>query len=106
MILLISILSNIFSRYMLHPDLRGKVGCVSYMRQRRTIHIMTKCIVDTFLGRQSLDTNQWRSLHRGGRSARAQGRRKIAGGAWISLPGGTLSGRRDPRSCLGSGRPT
>jgi hypothetical protein len=41
-----------------------------------------------------------------GRSARAQGRRKIAGGAWISLPGGTPSGRRDPRSCLGSGRPT
>jgi hypothetical protein len=32
-----------------------------------------------------------------GRSARAQGRRKIADGAWISLPGGTLSGRRDPR---------
>jgi hypothetical protein len=43
---------------------------------------------------------------RAGRSARAQGRRKIAGGAWISLPGGTPSGRRDPRSCLGSGRPT
>jgi hypothetical protein len=41
-----------------------------------------------------------------GRSARAQGRRKIAGGAWISLPRGTPSGRRDPRSCLGSGRPT
>jgi hypothetical protein len=40
-----------------------------------------------------------------GRSARAQGRRKIVGGAWISLPGGTPSGRRDPRSCLGSGRP-
>jgi hypothetical protein len=31
------------------------------------------------------------------RSARAQGRRKIAGGAWISLPGGTPSERRDPR---------
>jgi hypothetical protein len=41
-----------------------------------------------------------------GRSARAQGRRKITGGAWISLPGGTPSGRRDPRGCLGSGRPT
>jgi hypothetical protein len=41
-----------------------------------------------------------------GRSARAQGRRMIAGSAWISLPGGTPSGRRDPRSCLGSGRPT
>jgi hypothetical protein len=32
-----------------------------------------------------------------GRSTRAQGRRKIVGGAWISLPGGTSSGRRDPR---------
>ena len=41
-----------------------------------------------------------------GWSARAQGRRKIAGGAWISLPGGTPSGRRDPRGCLGSSRPT
>jgi hypothetical protein len=41
-----------------------------------------------------------------GRSARAQGQQKIADGAWISLPGGTPSGRRDPRSCLGSGRPT
>jgi hypothetical protein len=40
------------------------------------------------------------------RSARARGRRKIAGGTWISLSGGTPSGRRDPRSCLGSGRPT
>jgi hypothetical protein len=27
-----------------HPDLRDKVGCVSYVRQRRTTHIMTKCI--------------------------------------------------------------
>ena len=35
-----------------------------------------------------------------------RGRRKVAGGAWISLPGGTPSGRRDPRGCLGSGRPT
>jgi hypothetical protein len=43
---------------------------------------------------------------RAGRSARAQGRRKIAGGAWISLTGETPSGRRDPRSCLGSVRPT
>jgi hypothetical protein len=25
--------------------------------------------------------------------------------AWISLPGGTPSGRRDPRGCLGIGRP-
>jgi hypothetical protein len=27
-----------------HPDLRGKVRCVSYVRQRRITHIMTKCI--------------------------------------------------------------
>jgi hypothetical protein len=27
-----------------HPDLRDKVWCVSYVRQRRTSHIMTKCI--------------------------------------------------------------
>jgi hypothetical protein len=26
-----------------HPDLRDKAGCVSYVRQRRTTHIMTKC---------------------------------------------------------------
>jgi hypothetical protein len=41
-----------------------------------------------------------------GRSARAQGRRKSPAAAWISLPGGTPSGRRDPRGCLGSGRST
>jgi hypothetical protein len=27
-----------------HPDLKDKAGCVSYVRQRRTTHIMTKCI--------------------------------------------------------------
>jgi hypothetical protein len=27
-----------------HPDLRNKAGRVSYVRQRRTSHIMTKCI--------------------------------------------------------------
>jgi hypothetical protein len=27
-----------------HPDLRGKPRCVSYVRQRRTTHIMIKCI--------------------------------------------------------------
>jgi hypothetical protein len=31
-------------RPMSHLDLRDKVGCVSYVRQRRTTHIMTKCI--------------------------------------------------------------
>jgi hypothetical protein len=41
-----------------------------------------------------------------GQSARAQGAAKVAGGAWILLPGGTPSGRRDPKRCLGSGRPT
>jgi hypothetical protein len=29
---------------MSHPNLRDKAGCVSYVRQRRTLHIMTKCI--------------------------------------------------------------
>jgi hypothetical protein len=29
---------------MSHPDLRDKVGCASYVRQRRTSDIMTKCI--------------------------------------------------------------
>jgi phosphoribosylformylglycinamidine (FGAM) synthase-like amidotransferase family enzyme len=29
---------------MSHPDLRGKPGWVSYVGQRRTIHIKTKCI--------------------------------------------------------------
>jgi hypothetical protein len=32
-----------------------------------------------------------------GRSARTQRRRKSSAAAWISLPGGTPSGRRDPR---------
>jgi hypothetical protein len=27
-----------------HPDLRDKAECVSYVRQRKTSHIMTKCI--------------------------------------------------------------
>jgi hypothetical protein len=41
-----------------------------------------------------------------GRSARTQRRRKSPAAAWISLPGGTPSGKRDPRWCLGSaGRP-
>jgi hypothetical protein len=41
-----------------------------------------------------------------GRTVRAcTGAAKVVGGAWISLPGGTPSGRRDPRGCLDSGRP-
>jgi hypothetical protein len=32
-----------------------------------------------------------------GRSARTQRRQKSPAAAWISLPGGTSSGRRDPR---------
>jgi hypothetical protein len=42
-----------------------------------------------------------------GRMVRAcAGAAKVDDGAWISLPGGTPSGRRDPRGCLGSvGRP-
>jgi hypothetical protein len=43
---------------------------------------------------------------RAGRSAHVQGRRRITGSACISLPGGIPSGSRDPRWCLGSGRPT
>jgi hypothetical protein len=88
---------------------------------------VAKKYVDTYLGRQSFNTNSggalctgadgprpgagrsaaWREARvpawrpdgprpRAGRSARAQGRRKIVGGAWISLPGGTPSGRRNP----------
>jgi hypothetical protein len=42
-----------------------------------------------------------------GRTVRAYAEAaEVTGGAWISLPGGTPSGRRDPRWCLGSGRPT
>jgi hypothetical protein len=39
-------------------------------------------------------------------SARAPGAAEFAGSAWISLPGGTPSGRRGPRPCLGTGRPS
>jgi hypothetical protein len=27
-----------------HPDLRDKAGYISYVRQRRTTHIITECI--------------------------------------------------------------
>jgi hypothetical protein len=27
-----------------HPDLRNKAGCISYVRQGRTTHIITECI--------------------------------------------------------------
>jgi hypothetical protein len=27
-----------------HPDLKDKYGCVSYVRQGRTTHIITECI--------------------------------------------------------------
>jgi hypothetical protein len=30
---------------------------------------------------------------------------EFADSAWISLPGGTSSGRTDPRLCLGTSRP-
>jgi hypothetical protein len=36
-----------------------------------------------------------------GWSARAQGRRSSPNSTWISLPGGTPSGRKDPRVVLG-----
>jgi hypothetical protein len=35
---------NWFVILLSHPDLRGQPGCVSYVRQRRTTHTMTKCI--------------------------------------------------------------
>jgi hypothetical protein len=42
----------------------------------------------------------------GGRTVRAcAGATEFADGAWISLLGGTPSGRRDPRLYLGIGRP-
>jgi hypothetical protein len=30
--------------FLSHPDLRDKAGCVSYVRQGRTTHIITECI--------------------------------------------------------------
>jgi hypothetical protein len=49
----------------------------------------------------------WRRARVPYRMVRAcAGAAKVIGGAWISLPGGTPSGRRDPRCRLGSaGRP-
>ena len=35
------------------PDLRDKVGCVSYVHQIRTSHIMTKCIEINVIKHQS-----------------------------------------------------
>jgi putative component of membrane protein insertase Oxa1/YidC/SpoIIIJ protein YidD len=32
------------SELLLHPDLRDKPGCVSYVRQRITTHTMINCI--------------------------------------------------------------
>jgi hypothetical protein len=29
---------------MSYPDLRNKSGCISYVRQERTTHIITECI--------------------------------------------------------------
>jgi hypothetical protein len=31
-------------RILSHPDLKDKAGCVSYVRQGRTTHIITECI--------------------------------------------------------------
>jgi hypothetical protein len=33
-----------FDAWLSYPDLRDKVGCVTYVCQRRTTYIMTKCI--------------------------------------------------------------
>jgi hypothetical protein len=43
---------------------------------------------------------------RAGRSAHAQGAVGFANNTWISLLGGTLSGRRHPKFCLGIGIPS
>jgi hypothetical protein len=41
-----------------HPDLRGKAGCVSYVRQRRTPHIVTKYIE---INVTNIIITQWKS---------------------------------------------
>jgi hypothetical protein len=35
---------NLDTKHVSHPDLRDKAECVSYVCQRRTTRIMTKCI--------------------------------------------------------------
>jgi hypothetical protein len=98
-------------------DSTGKVACVASL-------VVVSVGVDS--GANHCDENQRRcSQHRRGRSAARAGRSatwhkarvpyqtsrtvrtcagpaRFAGGAWILLPGGTPSGRRDPRCCLGS----
>jgi hypothetical protein len=37
-------MKELYCTRMSHPDLRDKAGCVSYVRQRRTTHIMMECI--------------------------------------------------------------
>jgi hypothetical protein len=32
------------NRSLSHPDLRDKAGCISYVRQGRTTHLITVCI--------------------------------------------------------------
>jgi hypothetical protein len=53
-------------------------------------------------GRSATWYRGWRSLPDGRTVRVCAGAAKVAGGAWISLPGGTPSGRREPRGCLGS----
>jgi hypothetical protein len=40
----LALISKFIVRRLSHPDLKNKAGYVSYVRQRRISHIMTKCI--------------------------------------------------------------
>jgi hypothetical protein len=93
------------SELSLEPAIEGRFDGSRYVVPSE---VAKKC-VDTFWGAKHFNKNQRRcSLVRryrearvpcltAGRSARTQGRQRIVGGIWISLPGGTPSGRRDPR---------
>jgi hypothetical protein len=95
-----------------HPRVQFRVSLASHVRPFWMYVWMQ--LVGAFLGHRSLRENRWQcSLHRRRRSAARDrtvhacaGAVKITGDAWISLSGGTQSGRRDHRCCLGSaGRP-
>jgi hypothetical protein len=46
---------------MSHSDLSDKAGCVSYVRQRRTSHIMTKCIEINVTNIINVIITKWKS---------------------------------------------
>jgi hypothetical protein len=112
----------LFVFFAFHPNKQYIYIYIYHQQSNITDILQTIYItVGTFFGRQSLNTNRggalctgadgprpgagrsatWRrarvSCLTAGRSTRAQGAAKLAGGAWISLLGGTPSGRRDPR---------